>query len=531
MKKLFPLLALVLMISHALPAYAAEAQDDTSTFTEAEKAAFDSVKLSEEEKSAYAASPEDTVIKIYARHGIPFLNKGTTIYEVLRNDEYQAEYLPHLTLVGMQRFPVTYYMSIPPEGEPSYALAPVDAPIQPGFQNYGDWTEISQYILDPSLLFGTAKVSHVYCICASYSLNPLGYSNAFGPGWIGNNGMYVYYETAKGDFVLMVNQRSERVGLYVLSAEQFNAYTAECYQYSQNWVYDGSPLPPPTFFGYKATLSDFMQSNYAPYPCDSVTVSREERESLSIHDEDKPLLKVFCNSAFFDGGMRQYTLQEIAAMEFVGRSGSNNRVTHMYFTPTREQRYTVKKTVCAVTHVEIPWTNRSAWDGLYDYAVNPASIFGESIEVKNVYCFTEDYTEPYDKYGYDYGHGCAIYYVTSAGDFVLYTPNTNEENGPLGALYMFTAEEFFEYTSLLGDECARERREGKTEYTRSLPEAFGFASHLLADFTLPAEQAPAPPAEPTPEPVSYVWIPVTAGVLVVLGGACAIIFIRKRKNK
>lgn len=46
MKKLFPLLALVLMISLALPAYAAEAQDGASAVTEAEKAAFDSVKLS-----------------------------------------------------------------------------------------------------------------------------------------------------------------------------------------------------------------------------------------------------------------------------------------------------------------------------------------------------------------------------------------------------------------------------------------------------------------------------------------------------
>ena len=518
---------------------------------------FESVKLSEEEKETYTASPSDTVIKIFARE--TFLGSVSSkevilrhlkkAYTVLPEDEYEC--IQMILTSSLEDFPVAYYASLSDEYgvKPTFTAAPVEGSFQPALADYGAWEQIKSYIVSPSVLFGDGvTVYRTVCISETYSLNPLGGNVPTSPTsqFCTKIGIYVYYETSIGDYVLFAKQPKTGAvfDTYLFSAEEFFNYSNMIREYNEEWYtrllgdHGTFPsIPTPEYFGFTSHgILDFKQK----FPKAPI-----EGDSLYEYDQDNQqyILRIFCNEAFFDGSLSAMTVREIASLTFAGSSGHNNRVMRMYYDPSKivdsiwgdYYRYDTHsyQTKCCETGYDIIWKNKSIWDTLYGYAVEPSMVFGDGVKVESVYCFTADYAEFYDPSGYDYGHGCAIYYVTSAGDFVLYTPNTNEENGPLGALYMFTAEEFFEYTSLLGDECARERREGKTEYTRSLPEALGFASHLLADFTLPTEQAPtppAPPAEPTPEPVSYVWIPVTAGVLVVLGGACAVFILRRKKN-
>ncbi len=551
-------LSLLLIISFGIPAYAEGApSDEREEISVSIPEEFESVNISEEEKEIYANSTNDTVIKIFARCN--FLSFARSKEQVIQYLQRSYHILPEdfeeamQELVGRSSFPVTYYASIPDTWgiEPVYTLAPVETFWQPSFENYGDWRLIYNYAKNPSLIFGDeVDVYRVCCISEAYGLHQMG--AYIDEGHQSRIGMYIYYETSIGDYVLFCEQSYANSGnTYLFSADEFFTYSQMCRDYDtwdeewENTVGGAKTFPLPEYFGFTSHSIDAFRKK--------MNDAMKKKDSLYEFDWNKRIytLQIFCNGAFFDGSLSGQAIEDIAFMPFLGASGDNNRVTRMYYDPSASSdyyRYDMHSysTYCAVSKNKISWKNQSIWDGLYDYAVKPSLIFGDEVEVQNVYCFNADYKEFYDPTGFEYGHDCAIYYVTDYGDYVLYTPNTNEANGPVGALYMFPVDAFYEYTSALGAHVAAERAQGVTEYTRPSPEAFGFTSYALDSFVTPPEvtpEEPSAPAAPETPPVgeapttetpegsfAYIWIPIAVAGAAVIGIA-AFILVRKKRAK
>ena len=73
---------------------------------------------------------------------------------------------------------------------------------------------------------------------------------------------------------------------------------------------------------------------------------------------------------------------------------------------------------------------RGDWRDFVSYALNPAKVFEPSVEVNSIYCL--DGTANHD--------GAYIYFITSAGDYVLFKENLNTDD-----MYLFPLEDFYQF--------------------------------------------------------------------------------------
>ena len=163
-------------------------------------------------------------------------------------------------------FPLTYYASISPSGEAVYTVPPVEATIQPFFENNGNWAEFYTYATTPSTVFldESITVYNVFCFCEDFNISPTGVQRPH-PFSI-YYGMYIYYETSCGDFILWDPPFAHT--LYVFTVEEFSAYgkaVKACYEQEERPTY----LPRPSVLGVDVcTLDEFNIQQSVSSPVD-----------------------------------------------------------------------------------------------------------------------------------------------------------------------------------------------------------------------------------------------------------------------
>ena len=140
------------------------------------------------------------------------------------------------------------------------------------------------------------------------------------------------------------------------------------------------------------------------------------------------------------------------------------------------------------------------WIEFGKYAISPELVFDSTINVEQVYCM---------EWAASNGDIC-IYYVTDAGDYVLFKEHHTDDE-----TYLFPIDEFYEFAEILNNE--------RMDYSFEDDGIFAIDNELFD-----AEQYLF---EPKQENESFTWIIITSvSATVIIVGITTVVFI-KRKNK
>lgn len=129
----------------------------------------DSITLSENEYTDFKDNADDTVIKLYWKMCMPLFAESMTISDITSEVERAV------------------YMVISQSGNISYKQYYDGVVRKISSGGVPDWSEFSKYAINPSLVFGPlVTVMNIYCLSGEQS----------------HDGVYIYFETSKGDYVL-----------------------------------------------------------------------------------------------------------------------------------------------------------------------------------------------------------------------------------------------------------------------------------------------------------------------------------------
>lgn len=180
---------------------------------------YDSLCLSEEEKEPIEEMAEDEIA-----HIVKLYNGGYMYYFA---NEYS---LDNLLDEALQ----TYYLVVPKESLAYYMIYTDD-----GLEYFyaSDWLDFYQYAVSPELVFDSSvEVLNVYCLDGE-------------PSW---DGVYIYYVTSEGDYVLYKEYLSAE-STFIFPLEDFCQYAEKVW--AERSRYEDS-------FGIGVTIQEF---NLEPY--------------------------------------------------------------------------------------------------------------------------------------------------------------------------------------------------------------------------------------------------------------------------